>query len=104
MRLREARGFIYGRLLGRGGELVRQALCFTSFNDHVAHHLFPTLDFSQQEKVRVLFLECCEQFNVQYASHTFTELAMGTAKVLQRKEGDLAFTSPRTTSRINKRN
>ena len=64
---------------------------FASFNDHVTHHLFPTIDLSQQHRVRRLFLETCAEHHVEYNGEKFVDLAKGTARVLTRKPGDLAF-------------
>lgn len=37
--------------------LPAKLFLFGSFNDHVAHHLFPTVDLSKQYRIRQLFLE-----------------------------------------------
>jgi len=53
--------------------------------------LFPTIDLSQQWRVRALFLECCVEFHVAYKGRRFVDLAKGTARVLVRESGDLAY-------------
>jgi hypothetical protein len=52
-----------------------------SFNDHVAHHLFPTVDLSKQHLVRDLVLEHCKRFGVPYEERSFPELFVGTMAV-----------------------
>ena len=72
--------------------LFSKLFLFASFNDHVTHHLFPTIDLSKQHMVRRAFLETCKECDIKYESHTFMELASGTRKVLQRREGDPCYT------------
>ena len=72
--------------------LFSKLFLFASFNDHVTHHLFPTIDLSKQHMVRRAFLETCKECDIKYESHTFMELARGTRKVLQRREGDPCYT------------
>jgi fatty acid desaturase len=69
---------------------------FASFNDHVAHHLFPTVDLSQQHRVRRLFLETCRERGVEYAGRSWADLARGTARVLGREEGEILYRDAKT--------
>lgn len=71
--------------------LFFKLFAFASFNDHITHHLFPTIDLSQQHRVRQIFLTTAAEFNVKYVRRTFPELAAGTTKVLGRKPGELCY-------------
>eukprot|EP00047_Mylnosiga_fluctuans_P007938 m.5468 g.5468 ORF g.5468 m.5468 type:complete len:437 (-) comp2008_c0_seq1:94-1404(-) len=62
-----------------------------SFNDHVTHHLFPTVCLSQQHRVRKIFLEHCKKFNVPYVKTSFPDMLLGLFQVLRRNPGELLY-------------
>lgn len=69
-----------------------------SFNDHVIHHLLPTVDLSKQYLLRGLFLDLCRKYQVPYQPHTFLELFAGLLKLHSRQKDDLCYTPPRGIS------
>lgn len=83
----------------------RLGLLFTifvggSFNNHVAHHLFPTLDMSQHHLVYPVVLEhgrACGYGLVdgsgapEVGEHTFFELLASTLRVWHRPAGNIMF-------------
>ena len=64
---------------------------FASFNDHVTHHLFPTVDLSKQHVIRPIFLSLCRKFNVPYRKTHFFDLFCSVFQVLLRKPEQLLY-------------
>ena len=71
--------------------LPKKLFLFASFNDHIIHHMFPTVDLSKQYLLRPLFLQLVEKFQVPYTSRSFSQLLIGTFAAMHRKKGDLKF-------------
>lgn len=74
--------------------LFLRVFVYGSFNDHITHHLFPTIDLSRQHLVRGVFLKTAREFGVPYAKRSYSELFHGTNRVVLRKEGDLCYVAP----------
>ena len=74
--------------------LAMKLFVFGSFNDHITHHLFPTLDLSKQHLVRPLFLQCCRDFGVPYRRTAFPAMLASTLAVLRRSKGELMYDPP----------
>eukprot|EP00048_Salpingoeca_helianthica_P016522 m.232782 g.232782 ORF g.232782 m.232782 type:complete len:448 (-) comp18859_c0_seq1:27-1370(-) len=70
---------------------------FGSFNDHITHHLFPTLDLSKQYLARPLFLEHVKRFDVPYRVTRFPDMFKGLFRVLCRNPNDLCYVPPTKT-------
>lgn len=66
----------------------RSILMYQGFTDHVAHHLFPTVDHSKLHLVTPLVLETCreEGLNHLYSTHSFSSIFWGQYAFLFRKK------------------
>lgn len=71
--------------------LAAQMFAFGSFNDHVIHHLFPTIDVSRQHVVREVFLQQCKEFGIPYRNQTFGQLLGSTFRAMVRRSPSLAY-------------
>ena len=78
-------------LVDESPSLFTKLFLFASFNDHVTHHLFPTVDLSRQDLVRPIFLECCRRFNVPYRKTRYSEMLRTTFEVLLRDPSQLMY-------------
>ena len=76
---------------GRPLALFLRVFVYGSFNDHIAHHLFPTVCLSKQHLVRDAFLRIARSMGVPYSKRTHQELRAGTHRVLVRTEGDICY-------------
>lgn len=66
--------------------LPAKLLLFGSFNDHVTHHLFPTVDLSRQHLIREIFLAHCHKHNVAYTERSFFDLFRGLFGAMYRPD------------------
>lgn len=83
---------------GAGFHLLQRTLMAALFDDHVIHHLFPTIDASKQHIVRDLFERHCQQHGIPYQCHNFASLLSGTFAALYRPSGtDAVYRSPAPT-------
>lgn len=71
--------------------LVANLFAYAAFNDHVVHHLFPTVDASRQHLIRGVFLEQCKAFGIPYRRQTFAQLLSGTFAAMVRPVGSLVY-------------
>jgi len=66
------------------GNLVWNFLLFAGLNDHVLHHLFPTIDHSRFDEIRPEFKSLCAKFGITYNEQKFFDLQWGVfTKLLQ---------------------
>ncbi len=72
------------------GTLAKMFL-FASFNDHVTHHLFPTVDLSKQGLVRPIFIAACKKFQVPYRVTHFPDMFRTLFLVLARHPEQLLY-------------
>eukprot|EP00730_Choanoeca_flexa_P016095 TRINITY_DN7539_c0_g1_i2.p1 TRINITY_DN7539_c0_g1~~TRINITY_DN7539_c0_g1_i2.p1 ORF type:complete len:446 (+),score=84.13 TRINITY_DN7539_c0_g1_i2:51-1388(+) len=75
-----------------GYGLVAKIFVFGSFNDHIAHHLFPTVDLSKQALVRPVILAAMKEHNVPYTQRSYWQLLRST--VLNYRLHDNLFYTP----------
>eukprot|EP00755_Sulcionema_specki_P014615 Sspe_Gene.57200::Locus_31399_Transcript_1_1_Confidence_1.000_Length_1387::g.57200::m.57200 len=61
------------------------------FNDHVVHHLFPTIDLANHSRVRRVLETTCAKHGVPYKPHSYTQLLRGLVAALRRPDGDLVY-------------
>mmetsp|Transcript_12759 Transcript_12759/g.30537 ORF Transcript_12759/g.30537 Transcript_12759/m.30537 type:complete len:438 (-) Transcript_12759:149-1462(-) len=71
--------------------VMRMAL---GFNDHIIHHLFPTIDVANQHRVRKLLDEELKAHKVPMRKVSFWRLLWGTARVLLRPGNQLMYNAP----------
>ena len=79
--------------------LFVRVFVFGSFNDHITHHLAPTVDLSRQHMLRPVFLRLAKRFGIPYAKRSHPELVLGTLRVLLRRTGDLCYVPLKPESR-----
>jgi len=63
-------------------DISLKLLLYAGLNEHVIHHLFPTIDLSRFEEIRPIFQKVCKQFNVPYTLSTWKDLYTGTLRKL----------------------
>lgn len=63
-------------------------LIFQGFTDHVAHHLFPTVDRSKLPLITPLIVETCREMKLShlYTTHHFSTIFWDFFKFLCRKK------------------
>lgn len=57
--------------------LIFAYLCFGGFNDHILHHLFPTIDRSLIPELKHILIEECKKFGIVYKESNFFENLKG---------------------------
>eukprot|EP00043_Microstomoeca_roanoka_P002816 m.40679 g.40679 ORF g.40679 m.40679 type:complete len:452 (-) comp11743_c0_seq1:139-1494(-) len=72
----------YGLDLGLFGQIFLAG----SFNNHIIHHLLPTLDLSKQYLLLPLLDEVCENFKVRRHKRTFMDIFNSYVRALYRLE------------------
>jgi hypothetical protein len=71
--------------------LLWRLFVYGSFNDHITHHLAPTVDLSRQYLLRPLFLRLARQYGIAYSKHSHPELAKGLLRVIMRGATDVCY-------------
>eukprot|EP01124_Arcella_intermedia_P023326 TRINITY_DN3684_c0_g1_i2.p1 TRINITY_DN3684_c0_g1~~TRINITY_DN3684_c0_g1_i2.p1 ORF type:complete len:160 (-),score=36.03 TRINITY_DN3684_c0_g1_i2:64-543(-) len=68
--------------------LFLSLLFFAGLNDHILHHLFPTIDRSRFDEIRTIFQNTCLEFGMELVDKTFYELLVGCMRrlILHTKE------------------
>lgn len=61
-----------------------QFLVLTHFGDHALHHLFPTLDHGLLPQLNEIFLETCQEFEIELREKPWYQLIEGQFKQLAR--------------------
>jgi len=51
--------------------LMLAYICFGGFNDHILHHLFPTVDRSILPELKGILIEGCKEFGIVYQESNF---------------------------------
>jgi len=64
------------------GNLYLNFLLFAGLNDHVIHHLFPTIDHSRFDEIRDIFIQTKKEFGIETKSHSFFMLWRGVLRRL----------------------
>lgn len=57
--------------------LIFAYICFGGFNDHILHHLFPTIDRSVIPEIKHILIEECGKFGIVYKESNFFENLQG---------------------------
>lgn len=72
----------------QGISLLGSLLLFQGFTDHVAHHLFPTVDRAKLPLITPLIREACQEMNLQhlYPTHHFRDILFGYFSFLVRSK------------------
>ena len=50
---------------------------FAGFNNHIAHHLFPTVDHSRLPEIKEIIISTAKEFNMEYKTYSFSHLMYG---------------------------
>uniref|UniRef100_A0A6B2L6G3 Fatty acid desaturase domain-containing protein n=1 Tax=Arcella intermedia TaxID=1963864 RepID=A0A6B2L6G3_9EUKA len=68
--------------------LFLSLLFFAGLNDHILHHLFPTIDRSRFDEIRTIFQNTCLEFGMELVDKPFYELLVGCMRrlILHTKE------------------
>ena len=67
-------------------------ILFEGFNDHVLHHLFPSIDISRISELHQYLDESLQEYNLskKYKKFKFQELFKSLIKLLNRKPKDIS--------------
>jgi linoleoyl-CoA desaturase len=57
-------------------------MLFAGFNQHIAHHLFPTIDHYHLSKITPLVVETAKEFGIEYKCKNKLECMISISKAM----------------------